>query len=370
MRQVSTRTFLTAIFLGAFAGSVCASGCGSSGGGKGGKAGADGAAGGAAAGAAGADAAVGDGGTGGTTAGTGGVDAAGEVSAEASSPDGPSDAAMDAPVDVDGAPGDALAEVLPSFDAGSDCVAPSGETPLSAAAAGLPSTGLALWLRGDRGIYKTAAQGVCAWADQSGHGTILTGTGVRPAWTSNGLGGQPAVHFMAAGQQLGTSGVLGIAPTSARTIVAVLSLIATTQRFEAVFQGQSGTPGTYLGFDANTFGTVGNREGVYMMNNAYDSALATSSAPRIHVYTIPTMTPGAPILPGIDYRVNGATQALTRRPVGLGNGNFEDFSQANFTSVGSLAEGIIAEVLVYDRALTVDERGAVETALKTRYAIP
>jgi hypothetical protein len=358
MRQVSTRTFLTAIFLGAFAAGVCVIGCGSSGGGNGAKDGA-----------AGADAAAGDGGTADATAGTGGVDAAGETGAEAS-PDGPSDAPTAAPVDGDGGPGDALAEALPLFDAGSDCVAPSGETPLSAAAAGLPSTGLALWLRGDRGIYKTAAQGVCAWADQSGHGTVLTGTGVRPAWTSNGLGGQPAVHFMAAGQQLGTSGVLGIAPTSARTIVAVLSLVATAQRFEAVFQGQGDTPGTYLGLDANTFGTVGNREGVYMMNNAYDSALATSSASRIHVYTMATMTPGAPILPAIDYRVNGATQTLTRRPVGLGNGNFEDFSQANFTSVGSLAEGIIAEVLVYDRALTVDERGAVETALKTRYAVP
>jgi len=35
MRQVSTRTFLTATFLGAWAAGVCAIGCGSSGGSKG-----------------------------------------------------------------------------------------------------------------------------------------------------------------------------------------------------------------------------------------------------------------------------------------------------------------------------------------------
>ena len=33
-------------------------------------------------------------------------------------------------------------------------------------------------------------------------------------------------------------------------------------------------------------------------------------------------------------------------------------------------EGLVAEVLVYDRALNVTERTAVEAALRTRYAIP
>ena len=34
----------------------------------------------------------------------------------------------------------------------------------------------------------------------------------------------------------------------------------------------------------------------------------------------------------VDYRVDGVTQTLTRTSGGLGNGNFEDFSGANFTS--------------------------------------
>jgi hypothetical protein len=45
---------------------------------------------------------------------------------------------------------------------------------------------------------------------------------------------------------------------------------------------------------------------------------------------------------------------------------FEDFSTANYTSVASNAQDIVAEVLVYDRALSVTERGAVET----RYGSP
>jgi hypothetical protein len=256
------------------------------------------------------------------------------------------------------------------FDGGSDCIAPTGEAPLDATAAGFPAGGLALWLRGDRGVYKTAGNAVCGWADQSGRGAILTPYAARPSWSATGIAGLPAVRSTTAGEGLSVAGVLGIAPTSARTIVAVSQLVSATNRFQPFTQGQSGTPGTYLGLDANTFLTAGGLEGVYVMNNAYDTALATTTAaPRIHVYTISTMTVGTPVLSGVDYRVDGVTQTLTRTSGGLGNGNFEDFSGANYTSVATNVEGIVAEVLIYDRALSVAERGAVEAALKTRYGI-
>ena len=327
------------------------------------------------AGGAGAGAGGATGGAGGATAGAsgaGGAAAGADGGSDATDAPTTNDAASETTSTTDAA-GDALddagLEAPPPFDAGADCIAPSGETVLSATAEGLPSAGLVLWLRGDHGVYKTAAQGVCAWADQSGNHGIMTGTGSQPTWAATGLGGQAAIHFMSSGQQLGTGGVLGLAPTSARTIVAVSALVATTPRFQPWFQGQIASPGTYLGLDENTFNTAGSREGVYLTNNAYDATLATSTSPRVHVYTISTMTPGTPILGNIDYRVNGATQTLTRTSGGLGDGNVEDFSAANATSVGAGAEGIIAEVLVYDRALTVDERGTLETALETRYAI-
>jgi len=256
------------------------------------------------------------------------------------------------------------------FDGGADCIAPTGEAPLDAAVAGLPAGGLVLWLRGDRGVYKTAGNAVCGWADQSGRGSILTPYGGRPSWSATGLAGLPAIRSTTGGEGLSVGGVVGIAPTSARTIIAVSQLVSATNRFQAVHQGQSGTPGTYLGLDTNTFDSAGGREGVYMMNNAYDTALATTTAsPRVHVYTISTMTVGTPVLSGIDYRVDGVTQTLTRTSGGLGSGNFESFSGANFTSVATTSEGIVAEVLIYDRALSDTERGAVEAALKTRYGI-
>jgi hypothetical protein len=277
--------------------------------------------------------------------------------------------ASDAAAEVATDASDAAAETAPPLDAGFDCLAPSGEAALVPATEGVSAAGLVLWLRGDRGVYKTAANAVCAWADQSGKGWLFTPYAGRPTWLPTGVGGKPAIRSTATGEGLSTSGVLGIAPTSARTIIAVVQLSSLTKRFAAVFAGQSGTPGTYLGLDTNTFNTIGQREGVYMMNNAYDSSLATSLTPRVHTYTIQTMTVGTPVLSGIGYRVDGAALTLTRTAGGLGNGNFENFATANYTSVATTNEGTVAEVLIYDRALTATEAGTVEAALKTRYGI-
>lgn len=163
--------------------------------------------------------------------------------------------------------------------------------------------------------------------------------------------------------------MLSIPATSARTFIAVVQLVTTTERFQAIMQGESGTPGTYVNLDANTFQTAGSREGVYVTNNSYDAALSTSALPRVHVITLSTMTPSTPVLDAIDYRVNGVTQTLTRNAGGLGNGSIESFSGANFTLVGNGARALLAEAIVYERALTLEERGAVETALAARYAI-
>jgi hypothetical protein len=258
----------------------------------------------------------------------------------------------------------------PIVDVGVGCNPPPALPRPSPTAAGLPKDGLVLWLRGDRGVYATDSQRVCAWADQSGHQYLFLATGqARPLWGATLLGAEPAIHFDATTNYLSVGGVLGIAPTSARTFIAVIQLVSTTQRFSAIMQGVGNSAGTYMNLDANTFSTAGSREGAYLTNNAYDTPLATSATPRVHVLTASTLAPGTTILSALDYRVDGATQTLTRTPGGLGSGKIEDFSAANFTLVGLGASAIMAEALVYDRVLSTDERAAVETALKARYGI-
>ncbi|HXI56844.1 MAG TPA: hypothetical protein VNO55_12345 [Polyangia bacterium] len=302
-------------------------------------------------------------------------------------PDAPAEAAVDsAPSTLDAAAEvgtdaatDVAAEAPVEYDAGAGCTGPGVEAPLAPAESGLPATGLVLWVRGDRGIYKTAQNGVCAWLDQSGMGNDLHPATTRPTWEATAVGGKPAVHNAAVGQEMSISGVLGVAPTSGRTFIAVSMLVAADGRYDPIIQGQSGSAGTYIAIDSNTWMTVGNRDGAYLTNNSFDTALATSTSPRVHVLTIPTMTPGASVTTALDYRVDGAAQALTLQQ-GNSGGVIQSFADANFTSIGVVVgttsagvvpgNGYIAEAIIYDRPLTANETSAVEAALKARYGIP
>jgi hypothetical protein len=296
---------------------------------------------------------------------------------------------------TDGSGNDATADTGPqdsgvadaalfAIDGGADCHPTGNQNTLAASVAGLPSQGLKLWLRADHGIYGSTNDagdlGVCAWLDLSGNMAVFTNAvpPERPTLRSTGLGGQAAVQFSTATQDLVVGGVLGIGPTSPRTFIAVEMLTSANGRFNPIIQGQGGSPGTYISIDANTWMTAGNVEGAYIANNSFDTATATSTTEaRVHVFTVTAaMTVGTPIQGTIDYRVNGATQTMNLR---FGSGNYEDYSGANFTAVGGFGTpsrggtttgGLVAEVLAYDRALTVTERVAVETALKARYAIP
>ncbi len=273
------------------------------------------------------------------------------------------------------------AALLFTIDAGPDCHPVVNDETLSAEAVGLPSSGLALWLRADHGIYGATTGGgnpaVCAWQDLSGGTTVLAGAS-RPSLIANGIGTQAAVQFSAAEQVLTTGGVLGIASTSPRTMIAVERLTSANGRFNPVMQGQGASLGAYVAIDANTWQTQGNLEGVYITNNSYDTGTATTTAgARIHVLTVEsTMTVGTALPGTIDYRINGAAQTLSLRQ---GSGNFEDFSGANFTAVGlfgtasmggTTTGALVSEVLVYGRALTLVEKQMVEAVLKARYAIP
>ncbi|MEP7053083.1 MAG: hypothetical protein ABJB12_22145 [Pseudomonadota bacterium] len=294
--------------------------------------------------------------------------AAGAAGAPASDAGGADGAAASGGTAASGGNGGQLIEI-PDIDAGVGCLPPADDTQLSALSAGLPTTGLALWLRADHGVYQTSDHRVCAWVDQSGQQRVFSAGSGRPLWVDASVGTRAALNFDASSGPLTIGGVLDLPPTSARTLIAVVKLTQVSARFQALMQGQDGSPGTYLNLDANTFGSAGQREGVYVQNNAYDSGLATSTEVRLHVYSIGTMTVGTPALSALNYRVNGATQTLSRTAGGLGNGNFEDFSGANFTLVGGGRTGLVAETLIYDHALNSAELAQVESALEARYGI-
>jgi hypothetical protein len=274
--------------------------------------------------------------------------------------------------------GEAGGEDAAVADAGTPCLAPDGEAPLSATTEGFPTQGLVLWLRADHGVSKTADQSVCAWADQSGAGVVLQGNdSARPIWSATAVGAQAGIDFTT-GEALRYAGDLGTGAGGARTFVVVQQLVSTTGRFQAI--GQAGQQGGAIAIDTNTWQTQGSLYGVYADDTSYDSTQPTSTAPSVHVLTVDSIVADAAIAGAIDYRVDGKSLALTARS---GTGDFAGLAGSISTYVGSAiaggqgsptdaaptlpAEAIVTEVLVYDRALAPDERSALESALATRY---
>ncbi len=303
------------------------------------------------------------------------ADAAGDVAADVATADagdgGAGNDAADA-ADATDAATDAkdAADTGPGFD-DAGCPLPTGVV-VDPADAGLPATGLALWLRADMGLATLDGGAVCRWDDISGKThPFAPGSATPPALDPTGIKGKPGVSFIGPNHHLYRPDVIGLAATSGRTIAAFGRTVDTTRRFQYFVQGTTGSAGTYFGLDANTFSTAGSREGVYVTNNAYDSNVATSANPRSHVFSISSFTPGG-ALPGVlAYAVDGVDTTLTRNAGGLGNGTVEDFSTANVTAIGAGVAGFtgaeLGELLVYDHALTLAERLAVSQYFAARY---
>lgn len=283
------------------------------------------------------------------------------------------DASGDAPIDANG-PTDSGADADAGVDAGfDDAGCYLGMPPASSAAdAGIPATGIALWLRADIGVATVDGGSVCRWDDVSGNGrSFRPATVTPPVAEAMGLNNKPAVAFTGPDQHLSRADLIGIGATSGRTIAVIGASSDTTHRFQYFYQGQGGTPGTYFGLDANPFNTAGSREGVYVTNNSYDSDLATSTATRKHIFSISSFVAGGALPNVLTYAVDGTTRALTRNSGGLGNGTVESFASADFTAIGTATPGFtgmkIGELIIYDRELTGPERLAVEQYFGSRF---
>lgn len=290
-----------------------------------------------------------------------GPDAAGTDAGVADASDGAvqTDARVDAADAADAAP--------QLDDAG--CPVPTGVV-ANAADAGLPEAGIALWLRADLGLATKDGGVVCRWDDVSGNSrAFLPGTATPPVVETAALNGKPSITFTGNTSYLYRNDVLGLPATSGRTFAAYGRSTDTTHRNQYIYQAAPGTPGTYVGVDTNTFLTAGNREGVYAANNAFDSNVATSTTPHSYIFSVASLVVGSPLPAGLVYAIDGTATTLTKT---AGTGLVEDFSAANVTWIGTATDPAfttktLAEVLVYDHALSPTERTAVAAYFQSRY---
>ncbi|MEQ1853255.1 MAG: PQQ-dependent sugar dehydrogenase, partial [Chthoniobacteraceae bacterium] len=233
-----------------------------------------------------------------------------------------------------------------SYTAGGPCAEP-------------PTTGLVMRLKANVGVVVSGSN-VVGWEDQTTSYNDLAAVGT-PILLAGGPNNQPAVHFDGVDDSLGRSGFAGL-PTGAadRSVFMVVR---------------------YNFADANTGGWAGFGYGTTSSNQTFGLSLTPTGTLGVQGWGGGNDVESSPA-------TNGVGQWLTQAAVYSG-GTLNQFkngvaigiaSKSFATGTGGirLAEELnggknlnmdVAEVLVYDRAVSVEERQQIEGYFGGRYAI-
>lgn len=219
------------------------------------------------------------------------------------------------------------------------------------------TSNLVLWLRGDAGLTIDGSNKVSAWSDQSGNGhhALPATSTASPTLTMSALNGLPVVQFNSAGgTRLSISNSTLLNPSAGVSVMAVVRRTsgATVARVLSKTNGSTG-----YGLDFSNGTTVRS-----LINNTSSASTTLAATISGVVAAIYSTTDGNKIY------VNGGAPVLATYSTAI---------VSNTTSVGlggdavggSYLDGEIAELLVFNKAITDDERKDVEAYLYEKYGV-
>jgi len=226
-------------------------------------------------------------------------------------------------------------------------------------AAEFPRSGLKLWLRADIGVTESVGV-VSGWRDYSNNGNdaLQASAANQPTVVSNQVGGQPVVRFDGTNDFLNIADAASLKPekltmyivgkqSSGGTSGAVLFKSDSTtyaNGYGVVREGSANAFGFYVNSNATTKST-----GTIPANNYF---LAQTSYDKVRA----TMMVNGQSFTPVTYNV-AFTHSV--QPLKIGGSGAATYSFG----------GDIAEVLMFDRQLSLAEQASVEKYLSTRYGI-
>ncbi len=215
--------------------------------------------------------------------------------------------------------------------------------------------GLVLWLDAGKGIE--AASGVSMWEDQSVscNDAAQANTSYQPIYVTNELNGYPVVRFPGGEKYLHHSPIL----TDSYTAFYVLKLSRESSINKLYYYHAGNVNAGDLGFFAEC---MNKEEGWGSVGNVGNSVTVRTS----ELYPTP-----------LDWRIQiHQPEALYKDGVEVVYARDDNVYAGDLTDIGSRSDnkdlffvGDIAEILVYDRILTVSERKKVEAYLNAKYNI-
>ncbi len=230
-------------------------------------------------------------------------------------------------------------------------------------------TGLRLWLDAGARVSKDNANRVSNWGDGSGvsNDAAQATAANQPVWVDNAINGRPVLRFDGQTSRLDAITSPG---TDNFTVFVVTKTSATHEIDSESTEGTAGTSGQKYLFGATSSG-VNAGAGMSLGTNGvstYENGNSYMPAPAVYSGTVGNGT----VLVEFEYEakrplicLNGqlvraglvSPRPQVSAPTAIGAGPFGAFA------------GDIAEIMVYNRALSASERATVETYLSRKYAL-
>ncbi len=228
--------------------------------------------------------------------------------------------------------------------------------------------GLLLWLKADAITGTQSGAALASWPDSSGHNRAAAQTDAarQPVWVADGLNGKPAVRF-AGKQWLATPQDLAL--PHAHTIFVVACPEAGDENGVFLwFENDNGTPAPQDDKSGPACGS--GRSGTSFRIRNYpgfqDHALNTGSPAVFSVVAGGEAVEG--YVSGMDDQFQVKNEWTGAFDKGAKVGRYK--LGAHGLGGNQFLTGDLAEVLVYDRALSREERQAVEAYLGGKWGLP
>jgi hypothetical protein len=223
----------------------------------------------------------------------------------------------------------------------------------------LYTTGMKLWLNADTGLSVATTGGVptTTWADQSGSGNNATqAASAAPSLGTNVVNGHSAVHFTASSSQYLNLPALLSGATAGEVFVVFRTTTDTPSNPMALFKFGSGNGSAMPNTDGNLYDD-------FLNSSQIETGPPPVSLTSFNIYNVTAAT-------GLwASRMNGALLYSTP------SNSFEAPTGALILGanvpyyVGDFFDGDIAEIIVYNQALTDDQRSTVGQYLQAKYSL-
>ncbi len=227
--------------------------------------------------------------------------------------------------------------------------------------------GLKIWLKADAIVGLSDGDPVTTWSDSSGNGYDATqsSSGLKPLYKTSVVNGKPVVRFDGADDFLVTGGqsyaIQTIFVVYETSSIAYRGVFAT--RASSVIGGIGNSDGNYGFAVSNSGGGITSTDAGATDSGAHSGVWVDGVVGSHSDFDTYLVTAGVPVSAG-NWHVVGCTRTS------------QSASGAKFFAIGDdpgvssreLA-GDLAEIIVYDSALSTGNRQSVEDYLGTKYGI-